>query len=997
MRNATGRQLLLGAFTLSGFSGLIYESLWTHYLKLFLGHAAYAQTLVLAIFMGGLAIGSWICGRRSRGWSNLLVGYAVAEALIGAIALLFHPIFVGATEGAYSHVLPALSSTAAVTSFKWALAGMMILPQSVVLGMTFPLMAGGFIRRFPARPGASLALLYFCNSIGGAVGVLASGFLLVPRLGLPGTGMVAGLTNLALAATVWSVANQRATSSAEIFKKPGGAKAPAHAPYTLLLAVSLLTGTASFIYEIGWTRMLSLVLGSSTQAFELMLSAFILGLAFGGLWIRQRIDALTNPIRFLGGVQIGMGALALATLSLYGWLFPVMRWLVTELPKSDVGYLAFNFSSHALAMAIMLPATFLAGSTLPLITYTLVRAGYGESSIGNVYSANTVGAIVGVIFAVHVGLPQLGLKYLVSTGAALDMAVGVILLWIAGARTADRRVVFTIAAAAVWSGLILATAKFDTRLMASGVFRPIQGVLSPNSNVVFHRDGKTASVAVTDDGINVTIRTNGKVDASVNVVDISQPTGDEATQVLLGGLPLLLSPSARTAINIGFGSGMTTHVLLSAPSLERVDTVEIERVMVEGAERFHPRNARAYTDPRSHIIIDDAKTYFSTVNTPYDIIVSEPSNPWVSGTASLFSSEFYRLARRHLAPNGVFIQWLQLYEFDLDLVASVLKALGEHFDDYAIYCPSSGDIVIVGVAGRTVPDLPINIDTNPVLATDLARVDVRTLQDLTSRKIADRRLLEPWLETTPIRANSDFRPVLDHGASRARFLNTDARSFLELGFGLLPIGELLSGHRNPSATTELTVAVSSPMFPAMVATEIRDRLMNQRPSGRSTVWPRDRPSPARVAEDVLNKCRVAVTSAEQLSALVQLGSRVAAYLTPAELDALWPQVETLRCASNLPDRPGAWLRLFKAVGQRRPGEMASRAEALLADGSEPSSERRRYVVGAALLGHVTSGDIARARAVLLREGPSQVSAWSFPLTVIAGHVEARSGPTGRRQ
>src|SRR5690242_18764975 len=168
---------------------------------------------------------------------------------------------------------------------------------------------------------------------------------------------------------------------------------------TLLLAVSFGTAVASFIYEIGWIRMLSLVLGSATHSFELMLSAFILGLALGGLWVRGRIDALGDPARFLGVVQVAMGLAALATLPLYGEMFEVMQAVIRGLAKTGSGYAMFLLASHGIALAIMFPATFCAGMTLPLITYALLRAGHGERSIGAVYGANTLGSIAGVFAA----------------------------------------------------------------------------------------------------------------------------------------------------------------------------------------------------------------------------------------------------------------------------------------------------------------------------------------------------------------------------------------------------------------------------------------------------------------------------------------------------------------------------------------------------------------------------------------------------------------------
>src|SRR5262245_6360083 len=286
------RSVFFLLFTVSGFAGLIYESIWSHYLKLFLGHAAYAQTLVLALFMGGMAIGSWLCSRWSQGWKNLLRGYAIAEALIGLAAILFHPVFVAATDLAYTSILPALGGEIPATLFKWSLAGALILPQSVLLGMTFPLMSAGLIRRYPGAPGESLAMLYFTNSFGAAIGVLASGFVLIEALGLPGTVQFAGVLNVALATAVWLLARDPEPAAAAP-AAPGDRRGAQ--PGRLFLAVALLTGAASFVFEIGWIRMLSLVLGSSTHSFELMLSAFILGIACGGYWVRRRIDSIADP------------------------------------------------------------------------------------------------------------------------------------------------------------------------------------------------------------------------------------------------------------------------------------------------------------------------------------------------------------------------------------------------------------------------------------------------------------------------------------------------------------------------------------------------------------------------------------------------------------------------------------------------------------------------------------------------------------------------------
>ena len=203
------RLLLFVLFTVSGFAGLIYESLWTHYLKLFLGHAAYAQTLVLALFMGGMAIGAWLTSRWSGRWPNLLRAYALVEVLVGIAAIVFHGTFIWATELAATTWLPAAGGAITAIAIKWSLAAALILPQSILLGMTFPLMSAGLLRRHPARPGEAISLLYFTNSFGAAVGVLVSGFVLIERLGLPGAMQMAGILNIGLAVVVWLIAPGR--------------------------------------------------------------------------------------------------------------------------------------------------------------------------------------------------------------------------------------------------------------------------------------------------------------------------------------------------------------------------------------------------------------------------------------------------------------------------------------------------------------------------------------------------------------------------------------------------------------------------------------------------------------------------------------------------------------------------------------------------------------------------------------------------------------------
>ena len=210
------RYIFFLLFAISGFTGLVYESIWSHYLKLFLGHASYAQALVLIIFMGGMAWGAWLASHWAKKWTNLLIIYALVEGIIGLFGLGFHTLFQFTLSISYNNIIPALGSPAFVHLYKWTVATLLILPQSILLGMTFPLMSNGIIRRFREMPGNSISLLYFTNSLGAAIGILFSGFYLIKTVGLPGTIMVAGILNILLAIVVYGLAKKHSYKFARI-------------------------------------------------------------------------------------------------------------------------------------------------------------------------------------------------------------------------------------------------------------------------------------------------------------------------------------------------------------------------------------------------------------------------------------------------------------------------------------------------------------------------------------------------------------------------------------------------------------------------------------------------------------------------------------------------------------------------------------------------------------------------------------------------------------
>lgn len=974
------RALLVLLFAFSGFSGLIYESLWTHYLKLFLGHAAYAQTLVIGIFMGGMAVGAWLGGRYSVRWKNLLLLYAVVEGVVGLAALVFHELFGLFTALSYERVMPLLGGSPALDLYKWGGAALLILPQSILLGLTFPLMSGGVLRAWPERPGRSLALLYFANSLGGALGILTSGFLLIGLIGLPGTIRLAGVINLAVAATVWRLARGEAALPAPAVD--GAADTGrGSGTFRLLLGVSLVTGAASFIYEIGWIRMLSLVLGSSTHSFELMLSAFILGLAGGGLWIHRRIDSLAAPLRFLAAVQVLMGGCALITLPLYSGSFTVMQWLIASLPKSAGGYFLFNLASHGIALAVMLPATFCAGMTLPLITASLLREGYGERSIGAVYGANTVGGICGVFLAVHFGLAYLGLKWLIVAGASLDMALGCLLYWKGAKRGEGRRLAPAALAGLCAFAAIVPFARLDPYRMASGVYRSAELVTPENREILYRKDGKTATVNVvrSPDGI-VSISTNGKPDAAIDMAPVGNANSDEDTMTLLGAIPLLLKPGAQAAANIGFGAGLTTHTLLTSPVIRVVDTIEIEEAMVEGAQHFRPRVELAFSDPRSRIHYDDAKAFFAAGGMKYDIIISEPSNPWVSGVAGLFSTEFYRTVRKNLAPDGIFAQWLQLYELDDELAASVFKAVAENFSDYAVYAMTDTNFIVVagnGVIPSALSPVPL---AYPPFAEGLRRIEVRGLQDIEARLLGRKKTLQPFIDGYPVPVNSDFHPLLDLNAVRSRFMRSAAEEFIGLKDDQFPLDELLDGSRPPVRGMTVTPSLYSARTRAYRnAAELRNFLVTGSFNGRDgEVQPEIRELALRL-QRLSRDCAPLRDEGEWIETVGYLAGAMLPYLAPDEVENAWANIEAGPCGSAGSPARRNWLALFKAVGRRDAATMADLSWVMLNEPRHTGQETTQYLVAAGMLGNLARGDGEQARRIWTAYGQRLFGSGTVPV------------------
>ncbi|MDR3012413.1 MAG: hypothetical protein LBU70_04305 [Chitinispirillales bacterium] len=989
-------------FFISGTSGLIYESIWSQYLKQFLGHAAYAQTLVLVIYMGGMALGAWVAAAGARKFKNLLLGYAIVEIALGISALVFHDIFIRYLDLSFSTIIPAIGRPRPVTLYKWITASLIILPQSMMLGATFPLMAGGILRRFPGLSGYKTSVIYFVNTFGASFGVLFCGFYLVKHWGLKGAIIAGGAIDLAVGISILTLyfcdkygsrkvsgvdnannINIKPINNSQLTPRPAlhtiGNKRGYYYP---LLFVACATAAASFMYEIAWIRMLSLVLGSSTHSFELMLSAFILGLALGSFFVRNKLDSIKNAPRFLAIVQIAMGAGAVMTLFTYGNMFNFMVFILEGLDKTPEGYVFFNIISHFICMIIMLPSTICAGMVVPLIIHMLYKRGYGEQTIGKVYAINTFGGILGVIAAVWLLMELVGLKYVIIIGAAIDMGLGLYVMYRfretreSRVRTAAQAVVIFVLVSAFAFG------KFDPTLASSGVFR--YGSVSRTKQILGHIDGKTASVTLfkSGSGRSLVLTTNGKPDASVGLGD--EISGDEYTMALLGVLPLSVHEGPRTAAVIGLGAGMTSHFMLYDPAIERLDVIEIEPAMVKLAEMIGPKVANTFNDPRSAIYIEDAKTFFSTGSRTYDVIVSEPSNPWVSGVSSLFSLEFFNHVRNHLNDGGILMQWFHSYEASVTILVSILKALEESFPVYEMYIAGSDLLIIAAKDENADISVKRDIFAFQQMAKSLETLGFSDLDDFRLLRLADQNFLGPFIHGYPTPPNSDFHSYVDLNAAKHRFMGTSVSELSDIRDFIIPVQRIVFADTGfVSLSSRGAVSDLNNLFLAQRARATVEELIVSVFNDNPVPMPGYTPTPVFVL-DYASLRPERVNFWQLHDAIIQILQHTLPYLSAEEMRDVWGVVARQTSRMTFGENEARWMDYFRALCEYDLTEMRRLSlELLPATGSITRHSDNRMLMASLLassaaLGDDTDIDMVWSRYTERRNPPAAVrAAWGL--------------------
>ena len=767
-------------FALSGFAGLIYEGSWARYLKLFLGHSSYGQVLTLCIYMGGLAIGSFVAGKMVEKVKRPLLGYAAVELVIGIGGVVYHPLYNLLTEYFFdSEWIASLGFTGAEIA-KVVLATGSTLPIAIAVGMTFPFIAAGLMRKSGAE--VSLPMLYFTNSLGSAIGILVTSYTLIPVLGNHFTLCVAASINFLLALIFGFIgfstspnyeddevlrdgeSGQKSEPLNEDYVKEHKLPMP---PKTMWLWIAAITGLTSFVYEIVWIRLLSLLMGSSSHSFDQMLSAFILGLAIGSAVSGKLLKK--DSLVVLSMAQILMAFFALCTLYFHKPFWGMMNEANQIFNLTDDGYFCWSLFKYALSVLWMVPTSFFAGMTLPLITVILTRAFKSEAPIGKVYGWNTVGSIVGSAGGGLLLLPLLQLKGALVLAAVLDFVIGFLLLVKYRKRFRYSVPFYVICILMILPSFIV---DFDPRLITSGVFRSYKNLYSEDEVTV--HDGKTATISFHKSKVHYYIKTNGKPDASLRL-DRSHPIeSDELTQAATAFMPMAVKTEPYDAAMVGFGSGMGAHYLLSDPLLRDFDCIEIEEEMMNLAKGFYPWNARGYDDPRIHIYIDDAQTFFLTNRRQYDLIISVPSNPWVSGVASLFSHEFYTRMRRYMKPGGLWVQWIQTYEFNDQLFLNILKALDVAFPYVSLYKAADEPDIIIIASDEPVFQKGIGrFSTDSTLIKEFQTIHLDPEYFGEQNFLFTSKMIQPLLDE--VAPNSIFTPMVDNKAEKARFLHSVAR------------------------------------------------------------------------------------------------------------------------------------------------------------------------------------------------------------------------------
>jgi spermidine synthase len=761
------RKIVFSAFFLSGMTALIYEVVWARLLTLIFGASIYGQSIALALFMGGLALGS-----RGAGWLSSvkplspLQWYAVLEGLIGVFGLA-------------SVTLPALCFPISTPSSTFDFIGRLlvcaslILPATAAMGATFPILYKVlFSEKEPSL--TQISKLYLVNTLGAVLGIAVSSYWMIFSLGIQNTLFLAATVNTLL---FLLLIGQK--QGIEIHATP---KSESSSPILVsTLGALFLCGMATMAYEVSWSRALCFSLGSSIYTFALILLAFLGGLALGAFWIEKKMPIL-HLRQTLCDLQtriiIGAGVFTFLSLRLP---------LITErfFVLSQGIFWKVQLFEITVLFLIMAPVTVLIGASFPILCALLTQSGKPtETQIGSGYSVNTLGAIVGAMLTGFVFVPLLGPFHIFWITLAMH---GLVLFLCAPPPKIKSLIknffMISIVVVFVWSQfqsvntLDLMSGYYNAIYRDKNDFMPRYLAQNPTfvssfakrdphhgeKKILWFRHGVTNSVAVVKNKSHTRLVIDGKTDASVGPYYES----DMPTQSFLALLPLLYSQDQQEGLVVGLGSGVTAGIL--SLYTQQIDCLEIEKRVLEAAPYFKEYNFDVQNKANVRFLIDDARKVIRNSKKTYDFISAEPSNLWVAGVAQLFTQEYFEDCKRILKKEGVMVQWIHIYKLsceDLKIAVHTFASVFPRLDIWGSF--NFGDLFLVGWKDDSAHALSRE-RFNTFLKNYCYQKEMQAMSADTLESFLCFRLYSGKYQGKGPALHTDDRPILEYSAGKNMF------------------------------------------------------------------------------------------------------------------------------------------------------------------------------------------------------------------------------------
>lgn len=674
MRRDSTFTLVLACFFLSGFAGLLFETLWTREFALVFGTSDLAVATVLAAYMGGLALGAGLARRFVLRTARPVLVYGVLELTIGLSALAV-PAAVRASRALCVALFGGLDalpdgSGGALTLYTLASAGLVLLIPTVCMGATLPLLTR-FAVRSPGEIGSRTGILYATNTAGAVCGVLVTAFVLLPSLGLDEVLWVGVGVNALVFCVAARIGRDPATAAPAL---EAAAPAPSGRPEgSWVLPLVLLSGVTSFTYEVLWVRLLSHLLGGTVYAFGTMLASFLMGIALGSAAASRLADRRERAQLLFASSQVGVACASLGAFL----AVDSMPALAVAWGAGGAGLLA----NAPLAALVLLPGALFVGASFPLAVRILARDELDASpASARVYAWNTVGAIVGSIGAGFVWIPALGYHGAIAAAAALNLLIALLAAWLGQPR---RRAILALATAGL-ATLLLWRPGPPWILLSTSALEVIAGrerTTNPE-DVVYFAAGRSSTVMLTRGaGGNWYLFNNGLPEGGMLRPGFA--LNDWATQWLVS-LATLARSENPSMLMIGLGAGSSLERV--APSIRSIDVIELEQKVVEANRLVADQRAiDPLSDPRVRVSVNDARGALALTDQRWGAIVSQPSHPWTAGASHLFTREFFALSREHLEPGGVLVQWMGQEFMDEALLLSLLATLNDVFGHVQLY------------------------------------------------------------------------------------------------------------------------------------------------------------------------------------------------------------------------------------------------------------------------------------------------------------------------